>query len=675
MTKLSQIKLKIGCADFGGLNPLPDVRPTFPDPERDWSDRNVSLLDEDDGLFTDYGDHPGAFPYRLQDLYDRSTQKRSVDAVVLENSRLKAVFIPSLGGKLWSLFDKRAKRELLYRNSLIRPCNLAIRNAWTAGGIEWNFGFRGHSPQTCSTVHTAVTALSDGTPVLRFYWFERVRCCVVQMDIFLPERSELLYVRTRITNPNAEVVPVYWWSNIAVPQNEGDRVIVPADDVYTSKGPDIAKYPISDFRGLDMTYPLNCIIAKDFFWKTLENKPRYIAQVGKDGYGLLETSTSRLLGRKLFVWGNSNGGRNWMNYLTADNEDGSYDEIQCGLAHTQYECIPMPPHTVWEWLESYGSITADPEKTHGNWNDARAEVERCLTRKIPPQKIEELLEATRPMAKSPAEKVIVRGDGWGALELLRLEKAGAALGLMCPHLDFGPASDEQSAWVSLLTEGTVGEHDPLEAPASYMYQIPWTVMLEKAIDGKDSSNWYAHYLLGTIRLYEGRIQEARRLLDWSNMLAPNPWATYCLAVLSEKTGDREKAAEYALNAYRRLPGGGSSSSLAAECIRMLRSAKKNEQLVSFYRSLPVSLKRSSRLKLYCAFAELDLGHIEAAETLLFGPDGNTVLVVPDIREGEESVTRLWFLIQEKKGVPRDSIAEPPQNLDFRVAARSSELTD
>ena len=119
-----------------------------------------------------------------------------------------------------------------------------------------------------------------------------------------------------------------------------------------------------------------------------------------------------------------------------------------------------------------------------------------------------------------------------------------------------------------------------------------------------------------------------------------------------------------------LPG---DASLATECIRLLRRAKKNEQLVSFYLALPLSLRRRSRLKLYCAFAELDLGHIEAAETLLYGSDGKSTLVVPDTREGEETVTRLWYLLREKKGLPAGNTVDPPQKLDFRVSARSSEL--
>ena len=39
-----------------------------------------------------------------------------LDTQILENNYLKAVFIPSHGGKLWSLYDKKEKRELTDRS-------------------------------------------------------------------------------------------------------------------------------------------------------------------------------------------------------------------------------------------------------------------------------------------------------------------------------------------------------------------------------------------------------------------------------------------------------------------------------------------------------------------------------------------------------------------------------
>ncbi len=79
---------------------------------------------------------------------------------------------------------------------------------------------------------------------------------------------------------------------------------------------------------------------------------KYIVNVDKNGKGLLQFSTGRLKGRKLFSWGSNAASDHWQEFLTKDA--GRYVEIQAGLGKTQYGCIPMAPHTAWEWMECYG---------------------------------------------------------------------------------------------------------------------------------------------------------------------------------------------------------------------------------------------------------------------------------------------------------------------------------
>ena len=194
-------------ADFGGESSLPPVNvgPGFGELKK------PPMVDEDDGLFLHHAPVYCSYPYRQQDMYDRALNETAYDAAILENEHLKATFLPAFGGKLWSLFDKDAGKELLYVNTVVRPCNLAIRNAWMSGGVEWNCGYIGHHPHTCTLLTTAKTTLDDGTPVLRFYYYERIRAVIVQMDFFLPDGSKFLYARMRLTNPNKYVTPVYWW--------------------------------------------------------------------------------------------------------------------------------------------------------------------------------------------------------------------------------------------------------------------------------------------------------------------------------------------------------------------------------------------------------------------------------------------------------------------------------
>ena len=139
-------KIMIPSANFGKENSLPPIS------ERLDLDTNKSTLSEADEkeLFIGYGEVESSFPYKYIDMYDRSLNDCTYDSVVLENEYLRATFMPSFGGKLWSLIDKETGRELLFKNSVIRPCNLAVRNAWMSGGVEWNYQWYAFPWQFCS---------------------------------------------------------------------------------------------------------------------------------------------------------------------------------------------------------------------------------------------------------------------------------------------------------------------------------------------------------------------------------------------------------------------------------------------------------------------------------------------------------------------------------------------
>ena len=128
----------------------------------------------------------------------------------MENDFIKAEFLPDWGGRLWSLVDKTEGRELLYKNEVLQPANLAIRNAWFSGGIEWNVGQYGHAFTTCSTVGFASVRASDGEEFLRMYSYERCKDFFWQIDFHLPPSSRFLYAHPVIFNINDEPLSVYY---------------------------------------------------------------------------------------------------------------------------------------------------------------------------------------------------------------------------------------------------------------------------------------------------------------------------------------------------------------------------------------------------------------------------------------------------------------------------------
>ena len=56
-----------------------------------------------------------------------------------------------------------------FTNSVIQPGNLALRNAWLSGGIEWNFGALGHHYFTCDNIFAAILKDSENNELLYTY--------------------------------------------------------------------------------------------------------------------------------------------------------------------------------------------------------------------------------------------------------------------------------------------------------------------------------------------------------------------------------------------------------------------------------------------------------------------------------------------------------------------------
>ena len=120
--------------------------------------------------------------------------------------------------------------------------------------------------------------------------------------------------------------------------------------------------------GVDASYPCNIATSRDFFYKIPKDSHKWIAAVNEQGKGLLQCSTNRLFGRKLFAWGMAQGGRHWNEWLS---ERGSaYIEIQAGLARTQLEHIPMKGKESWEWVEAYTGICGNATDFHGDYKAA-----------------------------------------------------------------------------------------------------------------------------------------------------------------------------------------------------------------------------------------------------------------------------------------------------------------
>jgi hypothetical protein len=462
-------------------------------------------------------------PYRMQDNYTRQRLLTKYRSIILENEYLRATFLPELGGRLVTLVYKPIDRELLCRNPVFQPANLAIRNAWFSGGIEWNIGQMGHTFSTCSPVFAASITGMDGEPGLRLYDFERCKRLFWQIDFYLPPASRWLIAHTRILNLNDFDNSTYWWTNTAVPENRDVRVLAPAQKAICSDPSNdrhdlaLADLPnLPTLKGKDATYSLNADFANEFFFQCDGTDLPWEAALDREGSGLIEASTPRLRYRKLFCWGSHQGGRHWQDFLAPGGKP--YIEIQAGLAPTQLHGLNMPARTVWDWTQIFGYWQADPGKVHSaDWNEAWRSVDSGLRAVMPPASLLNLETACRERADTLPKEVLLHASGWGALELeRRLHTAGAVpvpVSFVFPESTMGV---EQAKWLHLLQNGCLLEQSPFAEPGEWMVQEEFRTLLEQSLADKKNRNWYALLHLGVMRMEH--LDEAGAKVAWQARL-------------------------------------------------------------------------------------------------------------------------------------------------------------
>jgi Domain of unknown function (DUF5107) len=641
MTILDIRSIVLSAPRRGSLNPLPPLR-LLGDLH---DDIDCAGLDAEMARNIRYGTVSSVLPYLLEDDYSRELVPQETSVAILENDYLLAIVLLDFGGRLWSLQDKVGGRELLYNNDRIRFGNLGLRNAWFPGGVEWNLGTTGHTALTCSPVHAASLSLPDGAPGLRIYEWERMRDLVYQVDFRLGPRSRHLVVDIKVSNPNAHAVPVYWWSNIAVASSPGTRVVVPSRTAFEfTYARRLHRVPVPGSGVPDLTYPQAATRTADHFFELNPGRLPWIAAVDGTGVGLLQVSTRRLRGRKLFAWGTSPGGRRWQEFLTGSTR--SYFEIQAGLTRTQLEHIPLGPGDSWSWSEAYGPVSVPVEAVHGEWADA---VE-CMEWAVAEAHVESVL-SERPGADDDRQgERLYTGSGWGALESLRrkvaCEQPSPVIDRLFPRSSLG---EDQQPWITLLETGTL----PPGTPRSYVVGPSWSGLLERAADSATS-----RLHRGVARWSAGHREAAVEAWEAACTLEPDSWlALRNLAAASGLMGAPGRSAEQYLRALDLMPD---VPQLRVEAIEALIAADRFAEAIALSQAAPASAF-TGRFRFLQAWAAVLSGDARLAESIL-----ESGLEIADLREGEDSLSDLWLAVHT---APPGRTSDPPDVpfiYDFRL---------
>lgn len=584
-------------------------------------------------------------PYAVMSVYGRGREPVEVPVVELDNGAVRVQVLPSLGGRVWSMVDLTTGRELLHRPPGVFWANFGLTDAWFAGGIEWNLGSTGHATTSNLPMHAAALDTDLG-PVLRLWEWERTRDLVLQVDLWLCD--DRLMASTRVTNLDPEPAPLYYWTNIAVPETSGTRALSPATHAWrTDYGGRLERVAVPFPDGdLDVSVPRASRYAADYFFEAEDQVGRVVTAVEPEGLGFGETSTSALRGRKLFLWGDGPGARRWQEWL--GGPDSRYVEIQAGVCTTQLEHDLLDGHDSISWTEAFGAVSLDPAVVAGDYTTAAEAARAAVLGSDTPEVLEQLHEQWVTTVADVAPSTTVHtGSGWGATELA-LRGRDAPPGTPFPELD-----DDSSLLREFATSldpaalDRIAPSRPVLPPVSQR----WLDLLTEA--GDDHESWWLHFAVATARHVRGDDEGARTAYERSVSVTPTAWALRGLALL---TGDQQGRARLYAEATALAPD---EARLAVERLVDLAGSGSHDTVVAAIDELPDTLRESGSVRLSLARALADLGDRDGARAVLAD------LEVPDLAEGDTALSDVWQLVHPGAPVPR--------HLDFRMSGEVPEV--
>ncbi len=272
------------------------------------------------------------YPYVRFDGYTNQAKEKAWNMVIMENDYIKLWVCPDIGGKVWGAIEKSTGKEFLYYNEVVKFRDVAMRGAWTSGGLEYNFGDIGHIPTCATPVDYTIKEHSDGS----------VSCVVGAID--LPSRTEWnveitlpadkAYFTTTASwlNPSSLPVTYYHWMNAAA-KASGDLEFIYPGNKRIGHGGEVGEWPYEHGRHLALYEKNNFGVYKSYHVMNA-----YADFFGgywhEDDFGFGRYSRyDEKPGKKIWIWGLSDQGMIWEDLLT--DSDGQYVEYQSGKLFNQ----------------------------------------------------------------------------------------------------------------------------------------------------------------------------------------------------------------------------------------------------------------------------------------------------------------------------------------------------
>lgn len=313
--------------------------------------------------------NPGStfYPYFRFDGFSRDWLNKNWKVIEMENDYLKVFIFPEIGGKIWGAIDKTNGNDFIYYNDVVKFRDIAMRGAWTSGGIELNFGIIGHAPTSSTPVNYLTRTNDDGSVSCFLSDKDRITGTIWSVEVNLPKDKAFFTTKTTWFNPSPIDVPYYQWMNAAYHAGEDLEFIFPAQQAIGHGGEvEIEKVPY-DKEGRNILWYKNNAYGSDKSYHMIGNySDFYAAYWHKKGAGSVHYAPyDSKLGMKMFLWGMARSGAIWEDLLT--DSKGQYVELQSGRMMSQaalesgatpYDITSFSPYCTDSWIEHWFPVSS-----------------------------------------------------------------------------------------------------------------------------------------------------------------------------------------------------------------------------------------------------------------------------------------------------------------------------
>ncbi len=271
----------------------------------------------------------GHYPYTALDWNSRARQPVPVqyESLVLENEYLRLEFLPELGGRIYSAYDKIAKRHLFYHTTVIKPGRYNQRGGWPVGNLELYGPFDAHMLTWPGEPWAwTLERQPDGSATVVLSHIDHFFRDKISLAVTLHPGRAFLETTIRLHNRNLLPNRYLIWTNAGVGVTEGSRFVYPMTKTIGHDSSALGTWPI--INGVDLSWNKNNKNMLGVFGLDIYDNFMSIYDYKTD-YGTI-CFTNRLLARGMKTWTFGSGLTALRHMALYTDNDGLYMETQSG---------------------------------------------------------------------------------------------------------------------------------------------------------------------------------------------------------------------------------------------------------------------------------------------------------------------------------------------------------